>query len=258
MPAHVALHDQLVAHGHLLSSRLGRLESECAHQDSLHASSGGARAASTALDPLMGAARGELAHIEATLHRMAVGSFGCCVHCCAGISDEHLAASPHTEPCDACEPRPGMGPVAEVSAQHVSILRLLAGIVELVDGFAADEDPSPCSAGRTGAALTLLADLESELARHFVLEERGGCLSAATAAAPHLASQAATLQAEHAGLRHAAAGLAEAARQAGHSHAQWRALRQRLAAFSAKRLAHEEAENEILARSWLDDEGGGG
>ncbi|MBW2268304.1 MAG: hemerythrin domain-containing protein [Deltaproteobacteria bacterium] len=258
MPTHVELHDQLVAHGHALAGRLGRLEGERAHQDSLHASVGSVRPARPALDGLIVEMREELAHVETTLHRMAVGTFGLCAGCGAEIPGERLATSPHTEHCDACESPSPAPSLAEVSAQHTDVRRLFASILDLVDGIAADDESSQGSSGRAGAALTLLADLENELTRHFALEERGRFLAEAVAAAPHLTSRATALEAEHASLQRAAAEISEAARQAGRSHPSWRALRRRLGAFSLELLRHEDEENALIAHAWLDDEGGGG
>jgi DnaK suppressor protein len=258
MPMHVELHDQLVAHGHALASRLGRLESECAHHDSLRKSGLGVRAASPALANLISETRENLASIEATLHRMALGRFEICARCGAGIAEDRLAAAPHLDTCDSCSARARTGLLAEVSAQHTGVRRLLESIVELVDRVASDEPASLYPTGRTGAVLALLGDLEYELTLHFATEERGGYIAEAVAIAPRLARDAAALQAEHPGLQRAASELTETARQAGRSHAHWRELRDPLMAFARELLDHEGRENELISHAWTEDEGGDG
>jgi hypothetical protein len=105
-------------------------------------------------------------------------------------------------------------------------------------------------------ARSLLNDLHVRLTKHFTLEDRGGYLTDALAAAPRLSRRIEALHQQHGTLSEQLDGVLENARIAVRS-GEWKTIEAQFRAFSAALRAHEEEENKVTREAFMDDLGGG-
>jgi RNA polymerase-binding transcription factor DksA len=252
------IHDRLLDQALDLARRLEHLEGELEHRKRLGSDvAQSSRAASPVLAELIQATSQELTQLRRTLHRIAAQRYGVCSACGASVPDERLRVDPHTLYCDGCAPQRRAGALDRLRSQHVGLRVLLGSIGQLVAELADPARGAAAKGGTLAATVTLLGDLERELARHFRLEEEGGYLAEVLSVAPRHSRRASTLAREHERFRKDVAVILERARQAGPSSPEWETIDAQLREFSEALLAHEEAENEIIADAWLDDHGGG-
>ena len=122
-------------------------------------------------------------------------------------------------------------------------------VVERIEACASD--PAPRRARRQ------LAAFERQLAAHLAREEGRGHLAVALEVAPRYRNRAARLRSEHADLVLEMRRIRTLALEAGASADAWADVHQACDAFVERLVAHEEAENEIMARAFLDDLGCG-
>jgi iron-sulfur cluster repair protein YtfE (RIC family) len=102
-----------------------------------------------------------------------------------------------------------------------------------------------------------LATVEQLVVAHFAREEGGGHLEDALKAAPRYHNHAQRLREEHGELLRELRAIRELAEQAETSPEGWAAVYRAYDAFAEHLQAHDEAENEIMARAVLEDLGPG-
>jgi RNA polymerase-binding transcription factor DksA len=252
------IHDRLVTGALQLDRCLQHLESELEHPRSPICSGAATRQSTPALTDLIQTTRRELGRVESSLQRVATGEFGVCASCGTHVSTDRLELLPHTMLCEACAPPLEGDPLERVRSEHVGLRRLVRSLQKFVERAADHDSGEREQAGAYRAALVLLGDLERELGKHFALEDLGGYLSAALAAAPHLSRKAAVLEGQHARFQEQVAKIVEQARSTGPGSAGWDAIDCDFQSFAAALLEHEQQEDGIIADSFLQDCGGGG
>lgn len=141
--------------------------------------------------------------------------------------------------------------VALLGVQHASLRGEALALEEVLRAIASGVEG--CEPAVAGAKL---AAFHRDLVEHLACEEREDRLALALAGAPHWQRKADLLQGDHARFREGLAALladAGTAREA----ATWGTILLRFEAFRRAFAAHEEIENEILQRVYLEDLGGG-
>jgi len=113
---------------------------------------------------------------------------------------------------------------------------------------------TPAGEGELEARL-LLDIFRRQLLEHFAFEEENGVLEQAAASAPRFARRIDGLRSQHVELRARIEALVPRRENDGVG---WARLHESFVAFRRTLLAHEQAENDLLQRAYLEDLGGGG
>ena len=98
-----------------------------------------------------------------------------------------------------------------------------------------------------------MSELSDLLQKHLDCEAAGGYLEEAVARVPALAHRADAIESDHPVLVLEMSGLVEAIKNATPTAAEWRSISRALESLTAKLLAHERAENQILQRGFNED-----
>jgi hypothetical protein len=133
--------------------------------------------------------------------------------------------------------------------------RALRACAERLDG-----ELARLAAGNGAAEATvrsLLEEFRGRLLRHLSAEEQSGILEQAANAEPRLARRAEELRLQHEDLRRSATQLAAGPGE-GAVAVDWAGFWTRFVSFREVLERHEQAENDILQRAYLEDLGGGG
>jgi hypothetical protein len=133
----------------------------------------------------------------------------------------------------------------EILRQHRELKELLARIDSLL--------AKPTGAGTVVAEL--LATLPGQLAGHFAFEESEEYFGEALQHAPHLASQATVLLAQHAEICSAAEAIAQAAASSLASPDTWERTAAEYRALQQRLLQHEREEDTLLFEAYGQDLG---
>jgi hypothetical protein len=119
----------------------------------------------------------------------------------------------------------------------------------LGDAMRAINDEMAKQATVTLELVNELKALAAELQHHFREEEEGGCIEEAVSCCPSLSPEAKRLEREHPELRSAVAEVIQRAESGASAEGQAE-VRRLFADFSRRLLAHEAAENRILAEAF--------
>lgn len=126
----------------------------------------------------------------------------------------------------------------ELHAFADSILRLLA------------TPPREVMAEHFETVVARMKELRDRLQAHFAQEEEGGYLDEAVSRAPNVAAQAAALQRQHQRFVELGDQIIERAGAAKDWRHRWNELGPEVQRFIARLVAHEEAENALLAKAF--------
>jgi len=198
----------------------------------------------------------ELGQVECAIRRIDSREYDCCMQCGGTIQPARLELLPYAVVCDGCSRDFPHEYKQQLRGRHASLRHLLHTLVQLVGEQTLKCDKHEADLAATLPVRALLADLARELPHRFAREEEGGHLSEALAAAPRYSRIASRLREQHDGFRTEMDDIARAARAAGLSAPAWWEVYGRFQRLSLELLGHDEAENEILERAFLDDMGG--
>ena len=208
-----------------------------------------------ALHEFMQTLRHELGQIESAIRRIDSREYDCCMQCGCTIRSDRLELLPYAVMCAKCSRNYPREYVQQLRGQHASLRRALASLTGLLSEMVRKCERGEVSAGDRAPTLALLADLGRQIPEHFALEEKGGYLAEALAAAPRYSRKAETLLEQHAGFDREMRLIVEQANAAQNSGPAWRQVHEGFQRLSLELLAHEEAENDILGSAFLDDLG---
>ena len=136
-----------------------------------------------------------------------------------------------------------------IRSEHASLGLCVERLDDLLERLACGS----ADASDGADVLLLLDDFRQRLFAHLHREETTGVLERALVVAPHFARRVERLRHEHRDLRQLADGLVA---QAGGGD--WTLTRRCFVAFRDVLRAHEQGENEVLQRAYLEDLGGSG
>jgi RNA polymerase-binding transcription factor DksA len=244
-----------------LVRRLARLEDDLeslgAAPDALHALPRSAPVALKVISDFMEALDREIGLIDSALRRIDSREYDCCLQCGATIEPERLERLPYTVNCKRCSDGYPVDYIHQLRSHHSSLRRTVFNVLHVLDDTAERcACPDGISTADVAGARALLRDLGRHLPARFEIEERGGYLAEALAAAPRFSRRATRLMRQHADFSRRIEALVKEAERAGTDAAAWDTTRDEFRELALDLLAHEQAESDIVESAFLDDLGG--
>lgn len=142
-------------------------------------------------------------------------------------------------------------------SQHRVLLRRRASVEQELSALADLAETGGEARGTLMRAMSLLTALRRELREHFELEEQSGLLTAATQAAPRLSRRASRLREEHEDMEERVSEILDTLLASRAAPERWPELADSFARFSDALRGHEQAEEALVRRAFMDDLGGG-
>lgn len=205
----------------------------------------------------------EIALIESSLRRIDSREYDCCLQCGGTIQADRLERLPYSVNCTACSADFPVEYIHQLRSHHSSLRRTVFNVLHVLDDMARHAEARPgcddthaTDDADVASALALLADLGRHLPARFEIEERGGYLAEALAAAPRFSRQATRLMAQHAEFSRRMDALVKDTEHAGQTPSSWTTSRNAFRQLALDLLAHEQAEADIVESAFLDDLGG--
>ena len=197
----------------------------------------------------------ELGLIESALRRIDSREYDCCLQCGGTIERERLERLPYLVNCEPCSRDFPVEYIHQLRGTHSSLRRSIFTVLHVIDAtiqqLEAEAPPQSVA-----SAVALVADLGRQLPARFEMEERGGHLAEALAAAPRFTRRATELMKEHAVFTRRIDAIVKDAEGAGASAPAWSAVHTQFRLLALDLLAHEQAEANIVESAFLDDLGG--
>jgi DnaK suppressor protein len=212
--------------------------------------------AGTVLHDFMGTMRRELGLLESALRRIGSREYDCCIQCGGTIQVERLERLPYAVNCTPCSSEFPIEYIHQLRAQHSSLRRTIFSVLHIIEDVVERVREGEASETSLAPTLALLADLSRQLPERFQIEESGGYLAEALAAAPRFSNRATRLVRQHGDFSRRILGITKEAESAAESDQAWTQIHLHFRHLSLDLLAHEQAEADILESAFLDDLGG--
>jgi RNA polymerase-binding transcription factor DksA len=212
--------------------------------------------AGTVLHDFMGTLRRELGLVESVMRRIDSREYDCCMQCGTTIKFERLERLPYAVNCESCSSQYPVEYIHQLRGQHSSLRRTIFAVLHIIEDTVGRCRKNEATESSLAPTLALMADLARQLPERFQIEEKGGYLSEALAAAPRFSNRATRLVQQHRDFSHRTQGILKEAESAAESEAAWVQVHAQFRELSLDVLNHEQAEADILESAFLDDLGG--
>jgi RNA polymerase-binding transcription factor DksA len=212
--------------------------------------------AGSVLHDYMGTLRRELGLVESALRRIGSREYDCCMQCAGTIQAERLERLPYAVNCTTCSSSFPIEYIHQLRGHHSSLRRMIFSVLRIIEDAVMRCRASEATEASLAPTLALIADLSRELPERFQIEEAGGHLAEALAAAPRFTNRATRLVQQHQEFSHRIQAIVKEAESAAQSDSAWVQIHAHFRVLSLDLLAHEQAEADILESAFLDDLGG--